>query len=105
MPRPAPVTRSRRLHATLAAAPVLFAHSFVRCHFEKTYRIGGSSVPYAVWRCSSVERWRREPPCAAAPVLWVSLHSKLILLCAVLVLQPLLQNRQVIRLLAQVLGM
>ncbi len=27
---------------TLAAAPVLFAHAFVRCYFEKTYGIGGT---------------------------------------------------------------
>jgi hypothetical protein len=36
------VRRSRRLRATLMAAPVLFAHSFGPFHVEKTYRNGGT---------------------------------------------------------------
>ena len=42
-PRPAWVRRSRRQHATLAAAPVLFAHAFGPCHMEKTYGISGNT--------------------------------------------------------------
>jgi hypothetical protein len=37
MPRPAQERRSRRLRATLAAAPVLFVHAFGPCYMEKTY--------------------------------------------------------------------
>ena len=32
-----------RLHATLVAAPVLFAHAFVPCHLEKAYGLSGTS--------------------------------------------------------------
>jgi hypothetical protein len=35
--RPARTRRSRRLRATLAEAPALFAHAFGPCHMEKTY--------------------------------------------------------------------
>jgi hypothetical protein len=43
-PRPARARRSRRLRVTLAAAPVLFAHAFVRCNVEKTFPIGSRMV-------------------------------------------------------------
>jgi hypothetical protein len=33
---------SRRLRAKLAAAPILFAHIVVQCHYEKTCHIGGT---------------------------------------------------------------
>jgi hypothetical protein len=42
MPRPARARRSRRLHSTLAAAPVLFAHALGPCHMEKTQGISCS---------------------------------------------------------------
>ena len=38
---PSRVRRSRRLRATLAAAPVLFAQAFGPNHMEKTYGTGG----------------------------------------------------------------
>ena len=41
LPRPARTRLSRRLRATLAAAPFLFAHTFGPCRMEKTYHIGG----------------------------------------------------------------
>jgi hypothetical protein len=37
MPRSDRVRRPRRLHATLAAVPVLFAPAFGPCHMKKTY--------------------------------------------------------------------
>jgi hypothetical protein len=37
MPRPVRARRSHRLRATLAAAPVLFAHAFGPCHKEKIW--------------------------------------------------------------------
>ncbi len=44
MPHPARARRSRRLRATLAAAPVLFAHTIGPFHMEKTYSISGIGV-------------------------------------------------------------
>ena len=43
LPRPARTRRSRRLRATLAAAPVLLLKLFFRCHIKKTYSIGDST--------------------------------------------------------------
>ncbi len=48
MPRTARTRRSHRMHATLAAAPVLFARAFGRRHLEKhmgkTYGIDGAEM-------------------------------------------------------------
>ncbi len=41
MPQPARTRHSHRLRAMLVAAPVLFAHSFARCHTEKIYGVSG----------------------------------------------------------------